>query len=173
MENKNLLLTDGVIILKPFELKDAPLHLAGEDLEQQKWVSGGERTLESVEKWIRKNQEYWKHDGLVFNFAVWADGKLIGMAEANTDIKKVEGMKEGQANISYGIYPDYRGRGYAPRAVNVLLDFLKSKGIAQAIIRANPENVNSLKIPVKCGFQENVEMKTKDGEVLKFFVKDL
>lgn len=170
---REIKITDGIIILKPFELEDAPLHLAGEDLEQQKWVSGGESTLENVEKWIAKNQEYWKNDGPVFNFAVWVEGKLVGMVEANTDAQKVEGLGEGQANISYGIYPNYRGKGYAAGAVNLLLEFLKEKGLAQAVIRANPENVNSLKIPFKCGFKETGEMKTKEGETLKIFVKVL
>src|SRR3989338_2694034 len=115
MENKNLEFTDGVISLKPFELEDALAHLAGEDEEQQKWLSEGKSSLESVEKWIKKNLEYWKNDGPVFNFAIWVNGNLVGMVEANTDIKKVEGMKDGQANVSYGIYPQYRGKGYAAR----------------------------------------------------------
>lgn len=173
MENKNLEFTDGVVLLKPFELQDASEHLAGEDLEQQKWLSGGKSTLESVENWIKKNLEYWKNDGPVFNFAIWVGGNLAGMVEANLDIKKVEGMEEGQANISYGIYPQYRGKGYAAMAVNLLLDFLKLKDVKEALIRINPENVDSLKIPQKCGFQEIGEIKTKDGSILKLFIKDL
>ena len=172
MEN-NIELISGTITLKPFEIKDAPAHLAGEDLEQQKWLSGGKSTLENVEKWIAKNQEFWKNDGPVFNFAVWFGGKLIGMVEANIDAQKVEGLQPGQANISYGIYLDYRGKGLVVVAVNLLLDFLKQKGIKQASIRVNPENVASLKIPIKCGFKEAGEMTTKKGEVFKIFIKDL
>jgi len=173
MENKNLELTDGVVILKPFEIKDASLHLAGEDTEQEKWLSGGKSTIETVKNWIKKNQEYWQNNGPIFNLAIWTDNKLIGMIEANTDKEGVEGMKDGQANISYGIYSKYRGMGYAKKAVNLLVEFLKSKNIKQALIRINQDNVNSLRIPIACGFKQEAEIKSKDGNTLKVFVKDL
>lgn len=173
MANEDNQLIDGTIILKPFELEDAAAHLAGEDIEQETWLSGGKSTLESVQTWISKNQEYWKNDGPIFNFAVWVNEKLVGMVEANTDKERVEGMEDGQANISYGIYPEYRGKGYAIKAVNLLLGFIKSKGLEQALIRINPTNIKSLSIPIKCGFKEIGEIKIKEGNVLRLFVKNL
>ncbi|HKZ33676.1 MAG TPA: GNAT family N-acetyltransferase [Candidatus Nanoarchaeia archaeon] len=170
---KNLELTDGVITLKPFKLKDAALHLAGEDEEQKKWLSGGKSTIKSVGNWIKKNSGYWKRNGPVYNLAIWVGSNLIGMVEANTDENKIEGMKKGQANISYGIYHKYRGRGYAAKAVSLFLKILKLKGITHALIRVNPKNTNSLRIPIKCNFRETGEIKTKDGNYLRLFIKDL
>ena len=45
-------LTDGVIFLRPLTAEDAVEHLAGEDEEMAKWLSGGRSTLANVEKAI-------------------------------------------------------------------------------------------------------------------------
>ena len=57
-------------------------------------------------------------------------------------------------NISYGIYPEARGKGYAVEAVKLLMQFLKKLGHKRTIIRVNPQNVASLSVPRKLGFEE-------------------
>src|SRR3989344_6897400 len=165
--------TDNTIILKPFKVKDAPMHLAGEDADQQRWVSGGKSTLETVEAWIKKNQEYWNNNGPVFNFAIWdvQSHELLGMIEANIDPNKVEGIQEGDANISYGLYPKARSKGYITKAVALIEKFLKEKGLEHAVMRINKENISSLKVPERCGYQETGKITTKDGEELVIFSK--
>src|SRR3989344_93161 len=122
------------INLRPFELSDAEEHLAGEDEEQIKWLSGGKGNLEGVQNWIKKNKEQWENNGNIFNFAITdKDNKLLGMVEANSNFKELDGLIEGDANISYGLYPDARGKGYTTEAINLILDFLKSKGFNRAI----------------------------------------
>jgi hypothetical protein len=56
-------LMDGVIFLRPQTAKDAADHLAGEDEEMAKWVSGGRGTPATVETFIRNNQESWRNGG--------------------------------------------------------------------------------------------------------------
>jgi hypothetical protein len=53
-------LTDGVIFLRSLTAQDAADHLAGEDEEMAKWVSGGRSTLSTVEAFIRNNQKSWR-----------------------------------------------------------------------------------------------------------------
>lgn len=174
--NKDLYpeISDGVIKLKPFKIEDAEKHLSGDDESQIKWLSGGKSTLESTQNWIRKNLESWQTGGHVFNFAVWTDeGNLVGMVEANTDNSSIEGLEEGDANISYSLYPDARGKGYITRAVDLLLEFLRDKDIKRGVIRVHPENTNSLNVPLRCGFQEIGTIKDKDGNPLRIFVKQL
>jgi RimJ/RimL family protein N-acetyltransferase len=168
-------LTDNTITLKPFELKDANTHLAGDDAEQQKWISGGKSTLKTIEGWIKKNQEYWNSNGPVFNFAIWdmKDSELVGMIEANTDFTKVEGIRKGDANISYGLYPKARGKGYIIKAVALVEKFLKEKGSRRAVMRINKENASSLKVPSRCGYKEVGKITTKDKEELIIFTKNL
>ncbi len=159
---------EEVIEIKPFQLEDAETHLANEDAEQQRWISGGQSTLESVQNWIKKNQESWNNGGPVFNFALRINGELVGMVEANVDRNQVEGLEEGDANISYALYPKARGKGYATKAVNFLVDYLKNKGIKRAVLRIDKDNAPSLKIPLACGFQEAGEIDTSEGRMLIF-----
>lgn len=156
-------LTDGVITLKPFRPEDAEAHLAGDDEEQQKWLSGGKSTLETVQNWIARNQGHWEAGGPIYNFAIWAEDTLVGMIEANTDVEKIEGLSEGDANLSYGTYPDARGKGYVSRAVKLIVTFLKEKGIRRAVIRVLPENESSVRVPIACGFTEAGTVETKEG----------
>lgn len=165
-------LKDDTLIIKPFELRDALAHLAGEDAEQIRWVSGAKSTMESVEDWIRRNQEFSKSDGPVFNFAVWAGGQLVGMVEANTDVQQAEGIQKGDANISYAIYPKFRGKRYATMAVHLMLEYLKQRTLKRAVLRIKAGNIGSLRIPIACGFQEIEEIDTKEGKML-MFVKPL
>src|SRR5919201_1339867 len=112
-------LTDGTILLRPFRPEDAATHLTGEDAEQVRWLSGGRGTLVRVLAWIEANQRQWQAGGPVFNFAIVnaATSTLLGMVEANTDYRRIAGLRQGDANISYGLYPGARGHGYASRAV--------------------------------------------------------
>lgn len=167
-------LTGENINLRPFELSDAEEHLSGEGDEQIKWLSGGKGTLEVVKNWIKRNKEYWKNDGPIFNFAITdKNNKILGMVEANSNFKELDGVDEGDVNISYGLYPDARGKGYATEAVKLILDFLKNKGFKKAVIRINPENENSIQVPLRCGFLENGEITTKDNEKVLIFKKEL
>lgn len=168
-------LTDGVVLLKPFSVEDAGEHLRNEDGEQQKWISGGKSTIESVQNSIKKNEKYWDEGGPVFNFAIWEtkNNELIGMIEANVDYKNIEGLKKGSANISYGLYPKARGKGYLGHALNLVLDFLKQKNVKKTIMRIAPDNVNSLKVPERYGFKKAGSVKTKTNELLVIFEKGL
>ncbi len=172
---QNMELTDGEITLRPFRLDDAEAHLAGEDDEQVKWLSGGKGTLEGAKAWIEKNQRYWENGGPVFNLAVWDknSNKLVGMVESNTNQESIEGIQEGDANISYGLYPEARGKGYALKAVRLMEDFLKNKGLKRVVIRVNPENEASAKVPQRLGYREAGQITTKSDEILDVYVKDL
>lgn len=166
-------LTDGVITLRPFLKSDAKAHMYGEDDEQIKWLSGGKSTLEGIKQWIKRNQKYWENNGPIFNFAIInEENVLIGMVEANSDYEQLAGLISGDANISYGLYVTYRGKGYASRAVNLITNFLKEKGFKRAVIRVNPENINSLKVPLHCGFIRKGTITTKE-EQLVLFIRDL
>ena len=172
---KQVELTDGVIAMRPFRPEDAESHLAGEDEEQIRWLSGGKSTLASVRSWIESNEKSWEDGGPVFNFAIWslADQNLVGMAEANTANLGIEGLESGDANISYGIYPRARGKGYATRAVNLLLQFLKSKKFKRAVIRIDPRNTYSVTVPIACGFRATGDIvHTEQGE-LAVYLKEL
>lgn len=158
-------LTDQELTLRPYTLADAEYHLTHEDEEIEKWLSGGKSTKESVEKWILRNADHWKNGGPIFNFAVVDNGVLVGMVEANSDREAIRELEEGDVNISYAIFPEARGHGYASRAVTLLMKFLKHKGFKRAIIRVEPENTASMGVPLKLGF---THLRDPDGKEWKF-----
>lgn len=169
------MLSDDVVLLRPFRLSDAEEHLAGEDVEQIKWLSGGKSTIDTVKEWIVRKNKILEEGGPIMSFAIVEkkSERVVGMVEANTQYEKLDGLQKGDANISYGLYPFARGKGYVSRAVTIMCDYLKEKGVLRAVIRVNPENMKSLAVPKRCGFTRDHQIIAKDGEKLILFYRTL
>jgi RimJ/RimL family protein N-acetyltransferase len=137
-------LNDGVVFLRPLELQDAPDHLAGEDDEMARWLSGGHSTLADVQRYITFCQENWRTNGPIRAFGVfdYASGKLIGSIEANLAYRLVPG----QVNISYGVFPGWRRKGIARRALELMGSYLKhTTDVRQMVVRIECANAASRK----------------------------
>ena len=144
-------LTDGVIFLRPLTTEDAADHLAGEDEEMAKWVSGGRSTPATLEAFIRNNQESWRSSGPRRAFGVFdcASNRLAGFIEVN--LARV--VEPGQVNVSYGVFPQWRRQGVALRAINLMDEYLRTATDArQMVLRIAPANIASLKLAEKAGF---------------------
>ena len=144
-------LTDGVIFLRPLDAEDAAGHLAGEDEEMAKWVSGRRSTPATVEAFIRNNQESWRSGGPRRAFGVFdcASNRLAGFIELN--LARLGGP--GQVNVSYGVFPQWRHQGVASRAINLMDEYLRTvTDTRQMVLRIAPENTASLKLAEKAGF---------------------
>ncbi|MBN9391675.1 MAG: GNAT family N-acetyltransferase [Chloroflexi bacterium] len=164
-------LTDGELILRPFKLEYAEAHLAGDDAENVHWLSGGVSTIETVRNWIIRNQQAWEEGGPVYSFAIFdaKTGQQVGMIDGNANPAQVEGLEEGDINISYNIYPSARGKGYATRAVNLIQPFFKEKGYKTAIIRVHPDNAKSLGVAERANFTRVSEtVNRSEGTLIKF-----
>jgi RimJ/RimL family protein N-acetyltransferase len=145
-------LTDGVVFLRPLELQDAPDHLAGEDDEMARWVSGGRSALADVQRYITLCQENWRTNGPIRAFGVFdcASGTLIGSIEANLAYRLVPG----QVNISYGVFPGWRRKGVVRRALELMGSYLKhATDVRQMVLRIDCGNEASRKVAERCGFE--------------------
>jgi RimJ/RimL family protein N-acetyltransferase len=145
-------LTDGVVFLRPLELQDAPEHLAGEDDEMARWVSGGHSALANVQRYITLSQENWQMNGPIRAFGVFdcASEKLIGSIEANLAYRLVPG----QVNISYGVFPGRRRKGIARRALELMGSYLKhATDVRQMVLRIECANEASRRTAERCGFE--------------------
>ena len=145
-------LTDGVIFLRPLHLGDAVDHLAGEDEAMAKWLSGGRSTLSTVQGYITSCQEHWRTNGPRRAFGVFdcSSNRLIGSIEANLAYRSVQG----QLNVSYGVFPGWRGKGVAQRALDLMSSYLRSSTeLRQMVVRIACENAASLRVVEKAGFQ--------------------
>lgn len=144
-------LTDGVIFLRLLTAEDAADQLAGEDDEMAKWVSGGRSTLTSVQAFIERSRENWSSGGprRPFGIVDCATNQLIGFIE----MSKQPVLQPDQINLSYGIFKEWRGRGLAVRAVNLICKYLHAtSGEKQMILRVRPANSSSIRVAEKAGF---------------------
>jgi RimJ/RimL family protein N-acetyltransferase len=160
-------LTDGVIFLRPLHPEDAVDHLAGEDDEMAKWLSGGRSTLASVQGYIAFCEEQWRTNGPRRAFGVFdsATNRLIGSIEANLAYR----LAPGQVNVSYGIFLGWRGKGVAQRALDLMSSYLRScTELRQMVVRIACENAASLKMAQKAGFQLLGIFEEPDGPVARY-----
>ena|SRR5579859_1488837 len=164
-------LTDGVIFLRPLNAEDAADHLAGEDEEMAKWLSGGRSTPAAVDAFIRNNQESWRRGGPRRAFGVFncASNRLIGFIEVN--LARI--VEPGQVNVSYGVFRQWRRQGVALRAINLMDEYLRTATEArQMVLRIVPENIASLKLAEKAGFIFCGVFDEPEGRMIRY-VRDI
>src|SRR5207248_1820869 len=105
-----------------------------------KWVTGGRSTPATVAAFIRKNQENWRIGGPRRSFGVFdcASKKLAGFIEVNL----ARLVNPGEVNVSYGIFPQWRRKGLALRAINLMDQYLRTATEArQIVLRISPANI--------------------------------
>ena len=160
-------LTDGVIRLRPLTQADAAAHLAGEDEEMAKWLSGGRSTAATVRTAIDRFEEQWYTGGARRALGVFAcsNDQLIGFVEANLDLL---GNPE-EVNVSYGIFPPWRGRALAGRAINLIGQYLRSATAARRIVlQIAPENARSIRVAEKARFARAGAHEVEEGRRVRY-----
>ncbi|MBF6209618.1 GNAT family N-acetyltransferase [Nocardia puris] len=148
-----MLLSDGVITLRPIAVDDAPAHLAGEDAELVRWLNDGPGTPEGVRAYFEERVADWESDGATRTFAILEQegGALVGTLDVEVEQPF---LAKGQANLAYGIYPQWRGRGLATRAVILGCRFLAAAGMAdEAVLRIDPSNAASVAVARRARFR--------------------
>ena len=166
-------LSDGTVILRPFTLADVERYVACEDDELRRWLSGGVSTQSSVRRWILSAEEQWRNGGPAFTFAICHHAFVVGMVEAGTDSASMLGLLPGDANISYGLFPEHRGKGYVRRAVSLVERFLADRGVTRAVVRMHPDNVASVNVAERLGYVPSGMVVGGGGEPLRLYVKQL
>ncbi|MDL5158650.1 GNAT family N-acetyltransferase [Actinomycetospora termitidis] len=149
--------TDGVVTLRALEPDDAPALLAGEDDDLVRWLSGARGTVDGVRRWIDDCAATWTGDWYAPGAALaWAlcdasTAEVVGTLEV--ELSAVD-LEPGEANLSYGVLAGRRGHHYAARGVALVLPWLAAHtGTATAVIRVDPANVHSLRVPLDAGFR--------------------
>jgi RimJ/RimL family protein N-acetyltransferase len=131
---------------------DAEPHVAGEDAEMIRWLNGGRSTVEGVRRYVDETRRSWAAGGPHLAFALrTVDGDELA---GTTDVRLAEPyLRPGQANLSYGLYPAFRGRGLVSRAVRLMVGWLWERDdVDQIVIRADPANPASAAVARRCGF---------------------
>ncbi|MER8090575.1 GNAT family protein [Streptomyces sp. NPDC094048] len=164
--------SDGIITPSPLRLDDAKAHLTGEDELLVRRLNGGPGTREGVEAHIRHCREQWDTAGSLraFGIRVGADETLAG----TVDLRFAgEGLTPGQVNVAYGLYPPWRGRGPATRAVLLASQYAAGARGEEAVIQVEPENPASAAVARRAGSTPDKRTHGKNGTRFDRYVRDL
>ncbi|MGW6128493.1 GNAT family N-acetyltransferase [Cellulomonas sp. NPDC055163] len=152
-----VVLGDGVVTLRCLRTSDAAAMLAGEDDDQVRWLNEGHRSEPGrLAAWIGENRQAWRTGGPRRHLGVVdaASGELAGTVEAHLALP---GLAPGSVNLSYAVFPRWRGRGYAARAVRLVCAWLADGGTGlgaarTALLRVDATNLPSLRVARDAGF---------------------
>lgn len=152
VDHDHVLISDGVIGLRPIQVGDARTHLAAEDAASARWRGGAAETLERVVEHFRECEQEWAVDGPGKTFAVvdLASATVIGTLDIHTERAYLAAR---QADVGYGIYPAWRRRGMAARAVVLACRYIAGRDLAdEAVLRIDPDNTASVSVAHRVGF---------------------
>ncbi|MET9916047.1 GNAT family N-acetyltransferase [Streptomyces sp. NPDC059605] len=165
-------LSDGTIALSPLRPDDVEAHLAGEDELLVRWLNGGPGTREGVEAYFRHCREQWDTGGPLRAFGI-----RVGPGEVlagTVDLRFAgEGLAPGQVNVAYGLYPSWRGRGLATRAVLLASHHAAAEGGEEAVIQVDPENLASVAVARRAGFGPGEQPPGNGGTRFDRYVRNL
>jgi RimJ/RimL family protein N-acetyltransferase len=141
-------MSDGVIWLDGHRIEDAEAHHAGEDDEMIRRFDGTqkatlEQTRDAVRRWIAMRAA----GGPQFAYALRdATGVLMGGCE-------MQRRREETAHVSYWLYPAFRGRGYASRALALLCaEAANLAGVTTVEADIAADNFASIDVATRNGF---------------------
>lgn len=149
-------LTDGVVILRPFDEADIDPHVAGEDEELRLWFGQpGPSTTEGmrdvVERWRREREA-----GTRLTFAVLHEGRGVGGVEIRP--------RGETASLSWWLYAGQRGQGYAARAVRLLIAHAFDRlGVRRVEAEVDPRNVASQRVATRSGLRREGLRRVEPG----------
>lgn len=145
-------LSDDVVVLSPLGWDDVEPHLAGEDAELVRWLSGTAGTRATVRAHVRRSIERWAEDGPKLCFGIRVRGGTVLAGTIDVDLDPAPGSR--RAGLAYGVYPAFRRRGLATRAVRLASRYLGERGdIDRISIDVDPANTASVGVARRSGFR--------------------
>jgi RimJ/RimL family protein N-acetyltransferase len=169
-------LSDGVVVLSVLTPDDAPALVAGEDDELVRRLTAGPSTLRTAQEYVRVSAADWAGDwyqpgaALVWGLRDAVGGELAGTVEARLRFPE---LAPGAANLSYGVFPRWRGRGFAARAVELVCGFLAAATTVHlAVLRIDRDNLASLRVAVDAGFRAAQHLAPRHAS-MRWFSREL
>lgn len=134
-----MIATDGVVVLRAPRPEDSERIVAERDADSFRWFGPGGGNPRPAA-------------------CIWAADELVGWVDYDRDDDH-DWLQPGEVNVGYCLFPAARGKGYASRAVELLLGHLaRDTEHTVATLLIHPENAPSLALARRLGFVE-------DGEV--------
>ena len=135
-------LFDGEVSVQPFEPADAETLIAGRDAVSRRFLREGSRDPPPAG-------------------CIYVSDSIVGWIDYDRDDR---GWLAGdEVNVGYNVFPQYRGHGYATRALRLLKEHLSSlEPPYRATLLIDPTNMASLALARRAGFEETARV---DGQV--------
>ncbi|WP_280397315.1 GNAT family N-acetyltransferase [Nocardia carnea] len=165
-----MLISDGVIGLRPIEVADAAAYLAARDREPVRRTSGP-GTPNMVAEFERCAAE-WAANGPRKTFAVVdvATHTLAGVVDVTLE---PEFLAKRQADIGYDIHASWRARGVVGRAIVLACRYLARHDLAdEAVLRLDPADTAALALAHRLGFHYHRSSTGPEG-ALDWFLQAL
>lgn len=145
-------LSDGVIVLRQWEVDDAAEQLAAfTDPLFVQYSDWAPITLDQVVERITVVDRA-RDDGTGVHLAI-ADANDPRKILGEVSLHSIESAHQ-RAGMGYWLAPSARGRGAATRAVKLLADWaFADLGLARLEITCGPDNVGSQRVALRCGFR--------------------
>jgi RimJ/RimL family protein N-acetyltransferase len=138
------------LVLRPFGPQDAVMvrTVINEGAHSTALPPGAPGHPSGIPQWLSQGvHELWR-SGQGIHLAMETSGAVVG---AISLFKTQWGAATSE--VGYGVHPAYRGRGYATEAVRGLTGRLLRAGTLRRIeLRANADNVASIRVAEKAGF---------------------
>ncbi|THV23596.1 GNAT family N-acetyltransferase [Glycomyces paridis] len=165
-------LTDGTVTIAPLGPGDFAAHLAGQDAELARWLAGGRSTPAQVRTYLERCALWWDRGGPFHNFGIRIGPETVLAGTVDVQVGQSY-LAPGQTNLAYGLYPPWRGKGLATRAVLLACRYARGLGCAEAVIRCEPANTRSAAVATRAGFAFGQQRSEPDGTLLDWYLRDL
>jgi RimJ/RimL family protein N-acetyltransferase len=167
-----MVLNDGLVMLRPRTRSDVDAQIAGQDEAIMQWLDWDAPTYDNISAMVDASTEWWSNGTRTYDFGVCdaATGVLVGNALANCLDPLLE---PGEVNVAYAVFPEWRGRGIAPRVVELLSDWLRNDlSVHTIVLKIDEENTASMAVARRLGFCSSGSIHA-DGRSLQRFIKKL
>lgn len=129
--------TDGLVLIRPPRPGDAAILVAGRDEEFHRWLGPGSSDPQPTG-------------------CVVVDDEVVGWVDY--DLER-DWLSDGEVNVGYGLVPAHRGKGYASRALQLLMHHLAvSARHHTATLLIDAQNERSLAVGARTGFAPGGEL---------------
>lgn len=169
-DHDHVLISDGVIGLRPIEAADAAAHLAAQDRESVRRTAG-RGTPNTVTEFERCAAE-WADDGPRRTFAV-VDISSYALAGTLDVTVEPEFLAKRQADIGYRIHTPWRDSGVPARTIVLACRYLARNNLAdEAVLRIDTDNKSEIALAHQIGFHYHRSSTGPEG-CLDWFIQSL